>query len=343
MLRIVVFKVRMNVAGEFPTVTDGIGLGVMVESAGRPETVKFTAFPKPFTSVGPTITLIDNDCPAVMVVGLADMVAVKSSTVKVTCCELAPPPGAGFVTVTFEGPPAATSEAGMATTICVGEIVVGVSAALVPSVTVAPVTKPVPVIVMVNPTPPGACVGDTEVIAGTGLFTVKVSEFDGPVVGARFITVTFTVALAAMAADGICATICPAVIDVGTKPTVDPKFTVAPARKPLPLIVNGNAAPPIVVLVGEIVVSIGTRLSIVKGNALDVPPPGVGLVTETLMLAPVKMSAAGIVTVSCVGVTEAGVSGPDDANVTVVSGPKFVPVMVSVNAAPPAIALVGES
>ena len=222
-LRIVVFKVSMNVTGLVPTVTAGIGLGVMVESPGRPETAKFTAFPKPFTSVGPTVTLIVTDCPEVTLVGFAAMVAVKSSTVKVTCCVLAPPPGVGFVTATFGVPPVAMSEAGTATTICVGEIVAGVRAALLPRATVVPVTKPTPVIVIVNPAPPGACVGDTDVIVGTGLLTVKDSAFEGPVVGSRLITVTLTVALAAVAAAGICTTICPAVIDVGTKPVVEPK------------------------------------------------------------------------------------------------------------------------
>jgi hypothetical protein len=342
-LRIAVFRVSTNVTKLFPTVTAGIGLGNTVEFPGRPETLKFTAFPKPFESVGPNITLIANDCPAVTLVGLAAMVMVKSSTVKVTCSALAPPPGVGFVTATFGVPLAAMSEAGTATTICVGEIVVGVSAWLVPRVTVAPATKPVPVIVIVNPAPPGACVGDTDVIVGTGLFTVKISGFEGPVVGAGFMTVTFTVALAAVAAAGICTMICPAVIEVGTKPSFDPKFTVAPARKPLPLIVNLNATPPAVVLVGESEARDGTGFSIVNGIALEVPPPGAGLVTETLMLAPVAMSAVGIVTAICVAVTEVGVSGPNDPNVTVAPVPKFVPVIVSVKAPPPEVALAGES
>lgn len=127
-LRIAVLRVSTNVAKLFPTVTAGIGLGDMVEVPGRPETLKFTAFPKPFEFVGPNVTLIANDCPAVTLVGLAAMVMMKSSTVKVTCSVLAPPPGVGFVTATFGVPPAAMSEAGTVTTTCVGEIVVGVSA-----------------------------------------------------------------------------------------------------------------------------------------------------------------------------------------------------------------------
>ena len=194
-LRAVVFNVSINVTGPFPGVTARIGLGEMLESPGRPETVKFKAFPKPFASAGATVTLITVDCPAVMVVGFADMVAVKSSTVNVSCCVLAPPPGAGFVTLTFGVPPPVTSEAGMLTTICVGEMDVGVNAGLLPRATVAPATNPVPVIVIVNPAPPGACVGDTEAIVGTGLFIAKGSEFETADVGAGFVTDTLIVAV----------------------------------------------------------------------------------------------------------------------------------------------------
>jgi hypothetical protein len=55
------------------------------------------------------------------------------------------------------------------------------------------------------------------------------------------------------------------------------------------------------------------------------------------------MSAAGIVTAIWVAVTEVGVSGPNDPNVSVAPVPKFVPVIVSAKAPPPALALAGES
>jgi len=170
-LRAVAFNVSINVAGLAPGVTAGIGLGEMVESPGRPETVKFTAFPKPFASIGPTVTLIIVDCPAVMVVGFADMVALKSSAVKVSCCVLAPPPGAGFVTLTFGVPPAVMSVAGTLTTICVGvtEAESGVIAAFEPNVMLlTPLTKPVPVIVNWNVVTRHAVASDRIVIKDRG-------------------------------------------------------------------------------------------------------------------------------------------------------------------------------
>ena len=43
-----------------------------------------------------------------------------------------------------------------------------------------------------------------------------------------------------------------------------------------------------------------------KGKVPDVPPPGTGLLTETLIVAPAAMSVAGICTVIVVAVIEAG-------------------------------------
>ncbi len=221
-LRAVVFNVSVNVTEVLPGVTAAIGLGEMVESAGRPETVKFTAFSKPSASIGPTVTLIIVDCPAVMVVGFADMVAPKSSAVKVSCCVLAPPPGAGFVTVTFGVPPAVMSEAGTLTMIGVGvtEAESGVIAAFEPNVTpLTPLTKPVPVIVNWNAAPPAtALVDESEVTVGNGLLMVKGKVPESPPPGAGLLTKTLIVAPVAMSVAGICTVIAVAVIEAGTKP-----------------------------------------------------------------------------------------------------------------------------
>ena len=80
-------------------------------------------------------------------------------------------------------------------------------------------------------------------------------------------------------------------------------------------------------------VSVGVGFFMAKAElaeVAEVPPPGAGLLTETLMLAAVAMSAAGIVTAIWVAVTDVGVSGPNDPNVTVAPATKFVPVIVSV-------------
>ena len=87
----------------------------------------------------------------------------------------APPPGPGFVTVTFGEPPVVKSAAGMVTTICVDVIDVGVSAGFEPNVTVAPAAKLVPLIVKVNAALPAVTLaGDSGgVITGTGLLFVN--------------------------------------------------------------------------------------------------------------------------------------------------------------------------
>ena len=57
--------------------------------------------------------------------------------------------------------------------------------------TVAPLTKPVPVTVKVNPAVPAtALLGERLVIAGVGTLIVNVAAADGPDVGCGFVTVT---------------------------------------------------------------------------------------------------------------------------------------------------------
>jgi hypothetical protein len=126
--------------------------------------------------------------------------------------------------------------------------------------------------------------------------------------------------------------------------TFEPNVTLlTPLTKPVPVIVNWNAAPPASAFVGESEVTVGDGLLIVKSKFPEAPPPGAGLTTETLIVPPVAMSAVGICTVIVVAVIEAGTRPVNVPKVTVAPGTKFVPVIVSVNAAPPAVALVGES
>ena len=72
-------------------------------------------------------------------------------------------------------------------------------------------------------------------------------------------------------------------------------------------------------------------------------PPPAGFVTVTFTVPAVAMSAAGIVATICVLVTDEGVIAGLAPKFTVAPLAKPVPVRVSVNAAPPAVALVGES
>jgi hypothetical protein len=70
------------------------------------------------------------------------------------------------------------------------------------------------------------------------------------------------------------------------------KFTTDVETKLVPFTVSVNAASPTFLLAGAMLVVVGTRLFTVKTCALDVPPPGVGLVTVMLNVPPVATSAA---------------------------------------------------
>jgi len=93
------------------------GLKVAVELAGKPLTLNVMASAKPFV-VGVTVNGINACCPALTVGRVAGPSTVKPSTVKLTAL-VVPPPGFGFVTVTFAFPAVATSLAGMAAVSCV--------------------------------------------------------------------------------------------------------------------------------------------------------------------------------------------------------------------------------
>ena len=75
-------------------------------------------------------------------------------------------------------------------------------------------------------------------------------------------------------------------------------------RKLVPFAVRVNAAPPAVALAGEMEVSVGTGLLIVKVCMLDVPPPGAGLTTATFAVPALVTSLAAIEAVSWVLLTK---------------------------------------
>ena len=121
---------------------------------------------------------------------------------------------------------------------------------------------------------------------------------------AGFVTVTFTVPAVAISAAGIVATIWVLVTEDGVIAGFDPKFTVAPATKPVPVRVNVKAAPPTVAEVGASEVSVGAEAALIANDTdADVPPPGAGFVTVTVAVPAVAISAAVIAAVSCVALT----------------------------------------
>ena len=123
---------------------------------------------------------------------------------------------------------------------------------------------------------------------------------------------------------------------------MDPKFTVAPVTKPVPIRVSVNAAPLTVAVVGAIEVSVGPETALIVNDRVpDVPPPGAGLVTVTFAVPAVAISAAVMAAANCVALTNVVVLVAP-LNFTSDVDTKPVPFTVRVKEAPPAVALVGE-
>src|SRR4029077_9603683 len=185
------------------------------------------------------------------------------------------------------------SAAGIVATIWVLVTEEGVIAGFDPKFTVAPATKPVPVRVNVKAAPPAAAeVGATEARVKADPLIVNDRAPDVPP-PAGFVTVTFTVPAVAISAAGMVATICVLVTEEGVI-GLDPKLTVAPATKPVPVRVNVKAAPPAAAEVGAIEARVKADPLIVNDRAPDVPPPA-GFVTVTFTVPAVAISAAGTV------------------------------------------------
>jgi hypothetical protein len=282
--------------------------------------------------------------PAVALVGLIDVSVgagfAAELTVKFAGADV-PPPGVGFVTVTGNVPAVAISAAVMAAVTCV-ELTNVVVAAVPLNFTAEVETKPVPFTVSVNAAPPAvAPEGESDVIVGAGLLTVKLLAAEVPPPGAAFVTVTGKVPAVAMAVAGIVAVTSVVLTNVVVA-AVPLKLTAEPLTKPVPVTVSVNAAPPAVALEGESDVIVGAGLFTVKFDAVEVPPPGAGLVTVTGNVPAVAMAVAGIAAVTCVELTNVVVAAvPLKFTTEVLMKP--VPFTVRVKAAPPAVALEGDS
>ena len=165
-----------------------------------------------------------------------------------------------------------------------------------------------------------------------------------PPPGVGLKTVTEAVPAEAMSVAGTIAVNCVALpkVVVNAAPF---HFTTEALMKFVPVTVRVNAAPPAVAEVGEIIVSVGEGLFVaalmVNVCALEVPPPGVGFKTVTEAVPAEAMSVAGTIAVSCVALPKVVVNAAP-FQFTTEELMKFVPVTVRVNAAPPAVAEVGE-
>ena len=208
--------------------------------------------------------------------------------------------------------------------------------------TTAPLTNPVPFTVSVNADPPAVALeGASDVIVGGGLVTAKFVDPEEPPPGAGLVTDTGNVPTAKMSAAVTWIVTCVALTNEVVR-AVPLKLTTEEPLKLVPFTVNVNADPPTNAPVGESVVIVGTGLLIVNAEFPEAAPPGVGLATLTLTVPAAAISAAVTWIVTCVALTNVVVRAVP-LNVTVAPETKFVPFTASVNAAPPAVALFGES
>jgi len=188
-----------------------------------------------------------------------------------------PPPGLGFTTVIDAVPAVATRGAGTVAVSCVEEIKLVVSA--VPFQFTAEVaTKLLPFTVKVKSALPTVVqVGLIDVVVGTGLLIVNVTEFDVPPAGGGLTTVMDAVpAVATFAAGTIAVSL---IEDTNVVVRTEPfQLTVEVETNLVPFTVKVNCALPAVVEVGLIEVMVGTGLLIVRVSvALPVPPALVAL------------------------------------------------------------------
>ena len=173
------------------------------------------------------------------------------------CAFDVPPPGAGFTTVTFAVPAAATLAAGTMAVSCVAETKVVTNGEPF-QLTVEVETKLVPFTVKVNWALPAVVeVGLIDVVVGTGLLTVNVCEFEVPPPGLGFTTVTGAVPAAATFAAGTVAMSCVEETNVVVRATPF-QLTFELAMKLLPFTVKVNWALPAMVELGLIEVVAGT-------------------------------------------------------------------------------------
>ena len=119
-------------------------------------------------------------------------------------------------------------------------------------------------------------------------------------------------------------------------------WTTDPVTKLVPVMVNLRVDEPAVTLLGESVLKEGAGLFMVKDNALEAPPPGVGLNTVTWAAPADATSLAEMEAVSCVALANV-VGRLLPFHCTIESVTKFEPLTVRVKPAPPACAAEGES
>lgn len=211
-----------------------------------------------------------------------------------------PPPGGGFATDTERNAAEAVSLAGMAAVSCV--LLTKVVVRLEPFTwTTDAGMKLLPLRVMVTePLPAMTVSGERLVRVGSGLRTSKLRDHTPPP-GVGFTTETERNAADATSTPRIAAVSCVLLTKVVAR--LEPfTWTTDAGTKLLPVRVIVNPPLPAITVSGERLVSFGAGfgpgLLTASVRGVDVPPPGVGFITETERVLTVAMSLAGMVALS---------------------------------------------
>jgi hypothetical protein len=205
---------------------------------------------------------------------------------------------------------------------------------VVPHFAVAPDTKFVPLIVKVKAAPPAVAeAGLKLVIAGGGGLMVNVAPAEVP---PPVVTVTLAVPAVAIRLAGTEAVSFAALTKVVVSAVV-PHFAAAPAAKFVPLIVKVKAAPPAVAEAGLRLVIVGGGGLMVNVAPAEVPPV---VVTVTFAVPAFAIRLAGTAAVSLAALPKVVVSAAVP-HFAAAPETKFAPLIVKVNAAPPAAAEAG--
>lgn len=214
-----------------------------------PPNCTFTTEENPFPK---TVTLV----PPAVRPNVGVILVRTGATVYVNVAPLLVPPDVVTVTLTAPVP------AGEVTRIWDADTTLTLVPGVLPNDTVAPATKPVPVMVTAVVPAAGPLAGDREVIVGT------CENVAALLVPPDVVTVTLT----APAPAGEVTVISVADTTVTLVPALPPNDTVAPGTKPVPVMVTA-VAPAAGPLVGESMVIVGGAAAATQTLFVQLPPP----------------------------------------------------------------------
>lgn len=300
-------------------------------------TLAFHKTTSPDTKFAPVTVSVNAVPPAVALVGDMEF-RVGGGALMEKLSALVVPPPLGPCTTTVAVPALAIRLAETLAVSCVADTN-AVLNALPFQRTRSPETKFAPLTVKVNPVPPAAALeGEIELSTGGAGLITKLSETVVPPPGAW--TATVAVPTLAIRLDGTAAVSCvPETKDVLRG--LPFHNTLSPDTKFAPIRVSEKAVPPAVALAGEIEVRAGAAGALmVKLSALVVVPP-FDVSTATLAVPGLAIKVAGTAAVNCPAVTNE-VDRVLPFHSTKSPETKFDPVTVRLNAAPPAVVVVGE-